>query len=649
MKQEHILVCLSASPSNPHIIMTASAMAKAFDAAFTAVYIEPISRRLYEEDEKRLHENMELAASLKARVETIPGDDIAYQIAEFAAISGVTRIVIGTAIRPHGFFARKTVTDQLISYAKNIDVYIVPDHHAASRIGTRRIPYSETPAAPRDLLLWALSLMIATVTGLWFRSMNMADSNIIPLYILAVLVISVVTSRSIFGLGAAVTSVFIFNFFFTAPYYTLRAYDPSYWITFIVMLISALLTSSLAVRIKRYAGETAQRAYRTQTLLDTNQLLQQASSNEEISAVIADQLQKLLNCDLIFYIAENGELQKPYIYSTNGNPHQNWLLPEEKAAASWSLEHHHHSGRGTSVFPDAKLLYLSVNFHENSYGVVGLNVSMNDLDPFAHNLVISILGECSLAMENARNTLAKEEAAVYAKNQQLRADLLRTLSHDLRTPLTSISGNASTLLANEQKLDSDVRRRIYQDIEEDSQWLIETVENLLATTKLENGRMSLHMESEVLDEVVSEALRHVSHEAIKHRIVLEENDDIMLARMDVRLIMQVIINLVNNAIKYTPEGSLISIRQFRKDGMACISVSDDGPGISAENKPHIFEMFFSGREKIADSRRSLGLGLALCRSIAEAHGGTITLEDNEPHGCIFTFSIPEEEVILHEE
>lgn len=649
MKQEHILVCLSASPSNPHIVQTAAKMAEAFDAVFTALYIEPISYKLTAENEERLHRNIQLASSLNARIETIQGDDTAYQIAEFAALSGVTKIVIGQNTAPRHLFSKKTLTDHLIENVKNIDIYIVPDSTAALYRRRYSIPFSDNPISLSDGLVWFLSLFLTTLAGLWFRRAGMPDSTIIPLYILAVLIISVTTSRSVFGMTASMASVFIFNFFYTEPIYTLRAYDPSYWVTFIVMLISAVLASSLAVRIKAYAGETAQRAYRTQTLLDTNQLLQKTTGNDEISSTIADQLRKLLNTDVIFYIAENGRLLTPKVFSSQGEAPASWSSPTEKEAVNWCFEHNKAAGNGTENHPEAQLLYLSIYFQNSTFGVVGIDTSRKNIDPFEYSLVISILGECALAMENAVNMHAKEEAAVFAKNQQLRADLLRTLSHDLRTPLTSIFGNASTLRQNEKLLDEHMRHRMYEDIEEDAQWLIETVENLLATTRLENGKMTMHMEIQAVDEVIYEALRHVSRDAEKHHVHMEENDEILMARMDARLISQVIINLVNNAVKYTPEGSNITIKSWRKDHMVCVSVIDDGPGISDENKKDVFEMFFSIHRKVADSRRSLGLGLALCRSIAEAHNGTIELEDNVPHGCIFTFMIPEEEVILNEE
>lgn len=243
---------------------------------------------------------------------------------------------------------------------------------------------------------------------------------------------------------------------------------------------------------------------------------------------------------------------------------------------------------------------------------------------FRYTILLSILGECALAIENIRNYYAKEEAAILAKNEQLRANLLRAISHDLRTPLTSISGNASNLLSNYAKMDSDTKEQIFADIYDDSMWLINLVENLLAVTRIDEGRVTLNKSVELMDEVISEALNHVDRRSKEHIIRVTGSDEIILVQMEAKLIVQVIINLVDNAIKYTPEGSVIEIHTEKRNKDVLVTVSDNGPDIPDSQKPKIFDMFYSGSDKIADSHRSLGLGLTLCKSIVEAHGGIFT-------------------------
>lgn len=235
-----------------------------------------------------------------------------------------------------------------------------------------------------------------------------------------------------------------------------------------------------------------------------------------------------------------------------------------------------------------------------------------------------------------------------AKNEQLRANLLRSISHDLRTPLTSISGNASNLISNGNDIDDITKKQIYEDIYDDSLWLINLVENLLSVTRLEEGRMNINLTTELVGDVIDEALKHVHVKSEKQKITVIQPDDLLLAQMDARLIVQVLINLLDNAIKYTPSDSQITITAKRNGSMVCISVADNGLGIPDEQKSRVFDMFYTGANRISDCRRSIGLGLSLCKSIINAHGGEITIVDNIPHGSIFAFTLPVGEVEIHE-
>ncbi|MCD7908266.1 MAG: ATP-binding protein, partial [Clostridium sp.] len=204
------------------------------------------------------------------------------------------------------------------------------------------------------------------------------------------------------------------------------------------------------------------------------------------------------------------------------------------------------------------------------------------------------------------------------------------------------------LLNDTGHLTDQRKKQVCLDIYDDSMWLINLVENLLSITRMEGGTMQLNMEGELLEEVIDEAMRHISRKASEHILSVTQEGDFLLARMDSRLIIQVIINLVDNAIKYTPPGSHILVRAFRRGDFAVVEVADDGPGIPDSAKERVFDMFYTAANKPADSKRGMGLGLALCRSIVTAHGGEITVSDRIPHGCSFQFTLPIEEVDLHE-
>lgn len=652
LADEHILVCLSPSPSNARTIRTAARMAHAFHGSFTALYVETSKAHFMDSMSKdQLRENIHLAQQLGAEIETVYGDDIAFQIGEFARLSGASKVVIGRSTKKRRpFFNKMSFIEQLLANEPELDIYIIPDQK--SEIAD----YRDKGVSDRffvsftDILKSAGILFAASLTGYLFEWLGFEEANIITIYVLAVLIISVVANDRIYSLISSFVSVLIFNFLFTEPKYTLQAYEKGYPVTFLVMFLAALLTGTLAAKLKTNAKQSAQSAFRTKILLDTNQFMQQSQSNEEIFNGTAWQLVRLLNRDIIIYAVLAGEkLGNPVIFKVNDDQGQEEYNSEkEKKVAEWAFKNNKHAGATTQTFSEAKCLYLAIRVKDDVYGVVGIAIDQQPLDTFENSILLSILGECALTLENRRNAKEKEEAAVKAKNEQLRADLLRAISHDLRTPLTSISGNASNLLFHGESFDLETKNSLYQDIYDDSMWLINLVENLLSVTRLEEGKLNLHISAELVDEVVNEALRHVNQLTKEHFISVESRDDLLLAKMDAKLIVQVLINLVDNAIKYTPKGSRIIIRTFKNGQWAVISVEDDGPGISDEDKQKIFKMFYSGANRIADSRRSLGLGLSLCKSIISAHGGTIQVTDHKPHGAIFTFTLPVEEVELHE-
>lgn len=357
----------------------------------------------------------------------------------------------------------------------------------------------------KDAAICLVVLTAATLAGYVFKAFQLADADIIMLYIIAVLVISIFTSKMYFCLISSFVGVVLFNCFFTYPEFSLSVHDAGYPVTFVTMFITAFIAGTLANKLKR-------------------------------------------------------------------------------------------------------------------------------------NILI--------AEQNARE---KEEAALLAQNEQLRANMLRSISHDLRTPLTSISGNASTLISGGDTLDESTRQQIYTDIYSESMWLIEMVENLLYATRIEDGRMQLNISVEILDDIVQEAVRHTKRTYPKRNIIVDMYDEIIPVMADANLIVQVIVNLMDNAVKYSDEDSDVTVSVHRENAhTVVISVSDHGTGISDEEKEKVFDMFYTGGSRSSDSRRSLGLGLALCRSIITSHGGTISVSDNIPNGTVVSFTLPIGEVDLNE-
>ncbi len=350
------------------------------------------------------------------------------------------------------------------------------------------------PTIP-NLIVTIVIILAATLIGFLFHSLHFTEANIITIYILGVLLTSLFTKNYICSGISSLASVLLFNFLFTEPRLSFRAYESGYPVTFGIMLFASLMTGTLANRLASHAKQSA-------------------------------------------------------------------------------------------------------------------------------------------------------EAALLAKNEQLRANLLRSISHDLRTPLTSISGNAENLLVNGKAMEESDVKVILNDIYEDSIWLIRLMENLLSITKIGEGQAKINLTTELVEEVISESLRHIH--CTSHVIETDLGEDILLAQMDARLISQVIVNLIDNAIKYSPEGTMIRLTARKERDKIIVSVYDNGPGIEDEAKSKVFEMFYTGDNHIADCRRSMGLGLALCKAIMSLHNGSIAVRDNVPTGSIFYFTLPISEVTINE-
>lgn len=533
--------------------------------------------------------------------------------------------------------------------APHVDIYIIPDSKMDIK-ENRKIRLTEyMRPTKKDILITIALLLVTTVLGLCFSRSGFTEANIITVYIFGVLLNAVLTKSHFCSLISSLCSVLLFNYIFTEPRYTFHAYEPGYYVTFIIMLLAALLTGSLAYRLKDSARESARDAYRTKVLFDTNQLLQKSRTYDDVLQVMANQVILLLDKDIVIYPVKNGRIDKGYIYEKEvyGNS-AIYMDDSEDEVVQWVLKNKKRAGATTKKFSKAKHLYLAVRNNDIVYGILGILVEREPLSSFEYSVLLSILGECALALVNLDNAKAKEEASMIARKEKLRANLLRTISHDLRTPLTSISGNACNLCNHYEMLDDETRKQIFSDIYDDSEWLIQLVENLLSVTRIENGEMKLNQSIEIMDDVIDEALKHIDRNKVEHDIEVCRPEELIIANIDAKLIIQVVINIVNNAIKYTQAASVIKIEYGNKNDMVYVNISDNGPGMDDAIKEHVFDMFYTGQNEIADSKRSMGLGLALCKSVVEAHGGSIEVKDNIPCGCIFTFYLKKGEVIINE-
>lgn len=401
--REHILLCLSPSRSNAKVIRTAARMASAFFAEFTALYVESgDGEELSREDLEQLEQNRHLAQRFNANVVSVAGEDIARQISEYAKISGVSKIVIGRS-SPRRHSRAKTLIDQLTMLAPDLDIYIIPDAQVtASRTKKRSLPHS-FQFNYRDIYITVLLFLTSTGINLFMYHVQLPEANIIMVYLLAIVLISYFTGSRIYGLSVSLLIVALFNFFFTAPRFSMEAYDPAYAMTFAVLFIVSFIISTLTRAMRSQLKVNALQAHRMEILLETSQQLQLAQTMAELGEAAVRQLFQLLNRTIIIYGVKNGTLQDPVIYHEHlsEEEEQRFLSENERTVAQWVLKNNRKAGVSTSTLPYANALYYSIRKKDQVYAVVGIALQQKEvLSPFERSMLATMLNEIALAMDS---------------------------------------------------------------------------------------------------------------------------------------------------------------------------------------------------------------------------------------------------------
>ncbi|MEA4912042.1 MAG: DUF4118 domain-containing protein [Oscillospiraceae bacterium] len=641
---ECVLLCLSASPTNGCVIRAASKIAEAFAAEFKAIFIEtPAFDAIGEQEKAQLESNKKLAEKCGASVASAYGSDVAVQIAEYAKVCGATKIVVGHSDEKKRAFAKTDIPQRLSQLIPELEIYSIPCYAPRALAQARR---TRPAFSVRSFLIMLGLLCAATLLGLLLKRIGFTEANIITIYILSVLFIAFLTEGYFYGIAASVLSTLVFNYLFTEPRFSFMAYGTGYPVTFFVMFTAAFLTSSLTVRAKGDARSNAQKAHRTEVLFTASRNLQSAESRAEILEQTARQILRLTGRTVVLYPVDGGALERPMLLYPQGYAGESMdaVCERESEIARWVYAHNEQAGASTETRPDAQFWYLAVRGRDSVHAVAGVCVQPGkSISESERSFFLALLGECGVALEKQKLREAKVNLALEAQREKMRSNLLRAISHDLRTPLTSISGNAELLLKDGGAFNEKQKLQLYGSIYEDSTWLINLVENLLSITRMDNETLALDLKPELIAELIDEAVAHTARRAQRHRLRVVPVDELLMVKADASLIIQVLVNLIDNAVKYTPPGSSIVLSADKRGDAVTVRVADDGPGIPEEAKARLFEMFYTGSKVSGDARRGFGLGLALCRSIVAAHGGEIGVDGNAPHGAVFFFTLPGQE------
>jgi two-component system sensor histidine kinase KdpD len=447
-------------------------------------------------------------------------------------------------------------------------------------------------------------LAAATTISFLFHNIGLSDTNIVMAYLIAVVLIALRTNLP-FGMGSSVLSVLLFNFLFTAPRFSFSVNDTQYLFTFAVMFAVALITSVLTSTVKRQRELAVEREERTAALYRLSRALLVAGGESEILTVAAERIGEALGLTVRF-------LKEP---------------PAGAAAAG--------SPPGAAVALDGV---------SGPHGFLALEgpAGTAELSREDRSLLDAFAAQLSLALDRARSEREQAAERVRAETEKSRSTILRSISHDLRTPLATISGSSSTLLDEWDSLDAAVRRELLSDIYDESAWLAEVVENLLSLNRLQNSPELVRTKGEVLDDVLYSAVQRVRKRAGGRSVSVSGPQDLLLVPMDGTLVEQALVNIIDNAIRHTPEGSSISVAaRLRGDGgLIEFSVEDDGPGFPPDLLPRVFDLYAAGTPERKRGRGGVGLGLGICRAIVEAHGGTIAAENRSGGGARVSFTLP---------
>ncbi|HEY2806881.1 MAG TPA: sensor histidine kinase KdpD [Gemmatimonadales bacterium] len=613
---DRIAVCVGPDPDSARLVRAAKRLAEGLSAEWTAVYVESAAHdRLAPADQAAAVQNLRLAEQLGAATVTLTGDDIAAEILSWGRANNVTKIIAGKPASSRWPWQRASLLDALIRGSGAIDVYVI----TGAATSARRPPVPAEPLTPRDYGLAVAVVAIATTLGLLFRDL-LSTTDDSMLYLLGVVLVGA-RARQRPALLASVLSIAAFDFCFVPPYYTFAVSDLSYVLTFGMMLGIAVVMARLTGRIREQALRARAREQRTAAAYALSRDVAQSRDADAILTALARHIREAFSSAVTI------------IRPGPGN-----LFPEDDGVARWVFERRQMAGLGTQTLPATPALYLPLLASDMVLGVVRVEPrdARDAQDPVRRQLLETFVGQGALALARARLAERNQETEIEVKTERLRTSLLSSLSHDLRTPLAGIEGAASTMLAGEPP--AAERRSLAQTIVRESRRMTRLVANLLDMVRLEAGALHVNKEWQPLEEVVGVALVLLEERLQGHPVATHIPPDLPVVPIDGLLVEQVLINLIENAVKYAPPGTPIDIDASPVPGGVVVGVADRGPGIPKGEELRIFEKFHRATEE--DSAGGVGLGLTICQGIVAAHGGKMWTENRDGGGALFRFTLP---------
>lgn len=630
---ERLLVCITLNHSSLHLIRTAHRMARSLRVEWMGVYVETPGelKRPNKNRPQAISQYLRLAEQLGAETVTLSGHSLSEELVNYARARNVTTILIAKpalAWWQQRLFGSSV--DQLIRDSGDINVLVIraDPHHKeplpAPTVGTR---------SPRSAYYFALRVLAACSVISWFLLPYITLPNLIMIYLLGVVLVARYAGR-----GPSILTAFLgvlsYDFLFVPPRFSFSVGDSEYVLTFIIMLAISLLISDLTARVRLQADVTRLRERRTAALYALSRELASNRGTEQLLQIAVHHIAEVFEARVVAFLPDaQGKLVARAAW-----PSAFSLDQKEQAVAQWVYDLGQAAGRGTDTLPSSQFLYVPM-MAGNPIGALGVQPAdaKRLLLPDQMHLLEAFSHQTALALECDRLAETSHQAQTQAETERLRNVILSSIPHDLRTPLAAITGSATSLLENSDALSTSTRRELIQNIYDEAERLSGVVNNVLDLTKLESGTVTLRKELVPIEEIIGGALTRLERRLAGRPVETNIPQTLPMVPMDALLMEQVFVNLLDNALKYTPAGSALSIVASQEPGLLVVEVSDRGPGLPGEDPERLFEKFYRGQQA---GREGFGLGLTICRGIIETHGGTMTAANRPGGGAVFRFTLP---------
>ena len=640
---ERLLVCIGPNPLSLRLVRAARRMAVALRAQWVVAYVEtPHDLRLPESARDQINQTLRLAEQLGAETVTLSGPRVSEELLNYAHQRNASKIVIGKPIKPRWReFVFGSVVDEIVRGSGDIDVYVISGEHDDTTLPPP-IVFERTSSL--SSYGWAVAV-VAVVTALaWLVAPLLDDVYPVLLYFAGVVLVA-----SKFGRGPSIVASFLgvlcFNFFFVPPIFTLNVAEPQYLVTLAVMLLVALVISTLTVQTRQQMAAARQREQRTAALYAMSRELASLRGIDNLLQVAVRNTSATFDSRVIILLPVDKQRLQPWGSAAGwwgkGITEQMVFAPDanEQGVGQWVFDHGQQAGLGTDTLSGAQALYLPLNASRGVVGVLGVRPAQPRLllRPDQLHLLETFANQVAVAIERAQLADEAQQAQVRAETERLRSSLLSSVSHDLRTPLATITGATSSLI-DDASLDAAARRDLAQVAYEEAERLSRLVSNLLDVTRLESGALQVQKEWQPIEEVIGSTLNRLDRRLQGRPVITDIPATVPLVPIDSVLIELALSNLLENALKYTPASSQIDIRVQSSGGSVVVEVADHGPGLVPGDEQRIFEKFY--RAKSGNGNSGVGLGLTIAKGVVEAHGGKMWAE-NRPHGgASFYFTLP---------